>query len=64
MLHYNICHMRQRKTKKGEATPVQRGAVRKREKSKNQQSIVVKSDFDYEILILGSIFPNFPEYFS
>ena len=27
-------------------------------------SIVGKSDFDYGILILGSIFPNFPEYFS
>ena len=27
-------------------------------------TIVGKSDFDYGILILGSIFPNFPEYFS
>ena len=31
---------------------------------KDVESIVGKSDFDYGILILGSIFPNFPEYFS
>ena len=34
--------------------------------SKLQLCIVIvgKSDFEYGILMLGSIFPNFPEYFS
>ena len=27
-------------------------------------ALVGKSDFDSGILVLGSIFPNFPEYFS